>query len=408
MLSKSFFISIISFLLCLTCYADQDLISVFPLDNYNQTITNWIKPTDPNYDQPLLDADIQKKRLDELNDHYFGSFSPWNADYINQILRMSAPNNLKTVEQTILTTYSNQSKPQDQIGYGENFRPHSDEWINHISDNVNLDSFDHLTYQANNRGIAVDNLKARVLPTDDVHFYSYKLAGQGYPFDNLQMSSLWAGTPVYILTDTRDHAFTLVVTPDYIGWVKSSGIARTDNQFIDTWQARAKKQLAAIVQTQTKIVDNKNIFRFSAYVGSLFPADATESGITLDIPAVNAEGFAEIHTAALSSNDAVLMPFKATPHHFSDIMNSLINRPYGWGGMYFYNDCSAELKSLFAPFGLWIPRHSSDQVHAGRLVDMTSFSQEQRLSYLMQNGHKFFTIIYRENRSSWSWLRPLV
>ena len=29
--------------------------------------------------------------------------------------------------------------------------------------------------------------------------------------------------------------------------------------------------------------------------------------------------------------------------------------PYGWGGMYFYNNCSAELKSLFTPFGFGYP-----------------------------------------------------
>lgn len=43
------------------------------------------------------------------------------------------------------------------------------------------------------------------------------------------------------------------------------------------------------------------------------------------------------------------------------IMQTLIGRPYGWGGLNFNNDCSQELKSLFAAFGIWLPRHSSAQ-----------------------------------------------
>lgn len=29
--------------------------------------------------------------------------------------------------------------------------------------------------------------------------------------------------------------------------------------------------------------------------------------------------------------------------------------------MYFYNDCTAELKNLFTPFGIWLPRNSGAQ-----------------------------------------------
>ncbi|EKD72651.1 MAG: hypothetical protein ACD_45C00620G0007 [uncultured bacterium] len=391
---KSFLTGFITILFVSACHADPDLISLFPLDHYDQTISTWIKPTDSNYDQPLLDASLQKKRLDDFYAHYFGSSSPWNAEYINQILHVGAPNNIKSIEQTILANFNNQDKPADQLGYGENFHPYGENWIKSISDNINLAALDNLTYQPSNRGIAIDNSHARVLPTDDVHFYSYKLAGQGYPFDNLQMSSLWAGTPVYILTATQDHAWFLVATPDYIGWVKSSSIARATTQFIETWASAAKKQLAAMTHTQTSMLDDKGIFRFSAYVGSVFPAEKTQTGITASIPISNSEGYAERRYTTLLPNQAVLMPAAATPHNFATIMSTLINRPYGWGNMYFYNDCSAELKSLFTPFGIWIPRHSSNQVNAGRMVDMTSFPPEQRLSYLMENGHKFFTIIY--------------
>jgi hypothetical protein len=46
------------------------------------------------------------------------------------------------------------------------------------------------------------------------------------------------------------------------------------------------------------------------------------------------------------------------------------------------------------PFGIWLPRHSSNQVSAGKMVDMSSATEDKRLSYLMENGQRFLTIIY--------------
>ncbi len=391
---KKISLCVISSLVITTSYANDGLISLFPLKNYEQTISTWIKPSDPNFDKRLLSQDMQEKRLEIFYKHYFGSLSPWDANYINQILHQSPPENLKTIEQQILTLFNNAGKSPDQIGYGENFRPHTEDWILNIANNIDVSRLENLSFQANNRGIAIRNLSARALPTKDVHFYSYKLAGQGYPFDNLQISSLWAGTPVYIILETYDHAWMLVVTPDYIGWVNSNGIARVDNGFIKEWSATAKDKLAAITHTPTSIVDNQQQFLFTAYTGSVFPAKIIDKKMYLLVPVNDMNYNAHIKMAMVSDQNAALMPVAITPHHFSDFMNSMINRPYGWGNLYFYNDCSAELKNIFTPFGIWLPRHSSDQTKAGKMVDMSSFPQEKRLSYLMENGQSFLTIIY--------------
>ena len=45
---------IIVILLLSTGILAEDLISVFPLDNYDQNINHWIKPSDPDYDTRLL------------------------------------------------------------------------------------------------------------------------------------------------------------------------------------------------------------------------------------------------------------------------------------------------------------------------------------------------------------------
>lgn len=384
----------ILFICCLFSAAcsKKDLISLFPMEHYDQTISTWLKPSDPGYDKALLSTDMQQQRFAIFYDHYFGQHSPWNSEHVTKILAKRAPDDLKSVEQELIHAFDNRDKTEKELGYGENFRPHSEQWIDLIADNINLTQLDHLSYQASNRGIAVDNLYARSLPTSDVSFYSHKLAGQGYPFDNLQISALWAGTPVYILATTKDHSWSLVLTPDYIAWVETKGIARTDNFFVDLWLSAAKKKLFAITHTQTGLVDETGHFLLSAYVGTVFPASATPNEMM--VPVADEHGHAVIKNAAATSDYAVAMPLSVTPHNIAAIMSTLIGRPYGWGNLYFYNDCSAELKNLFTPFGIWLPRHSADQVKVGNRVDMTSYPAAERLAYLMENGQPLLTIVY--------------
>ena len=49
---------------------------------------------------------------------------------------------------------------------------------------------------------------------------------------------------------------------------------------------------------------------------------------------------------------------------------------------------------MLTPFGIRLPRHSSDQIYAGKVIDLSGSSAEQRLSFLIQNGHRFLTLIY--------------
>lgn len=375
-------------------HANEDLISLFPIEHYDQTVSHWISPNATDYDKSLLSADVAKQHVDLFYKHFFGTSSPWDAEYINRILQQTAPDSVKSEELNVLENFNNENNSGNGIGYGENFRPYDKTWIDAIKYNINISEWNDFSYHANQRAIAIDNLHARVLPTDDPFFYSHTLAGEGFPFDNLQISALWAGTPVYVIAQTHDHVWSFVVTPDYIAWVKNSGLARVDNDFVNTWTAAAKNNLGAITQTKTSVVTIKGNFLFTAYVGSVFPVSKHQESLELLVPAVGNDHRAVIERAVMPIESAALMPLAATPHHFANVIETLIGRPYGWGNMYFYNDCSAELKSLLTPFGVWLPRHSSEQVKVGKMVDMTSYSPEQRLTYLKENGQRFLSIVY--------------
>jgi hypothetical protein len=373
---------------------NRNNVSVFPLSNYNQSVDHWIKPSDKNYDQLLLSDDYQKKRLSIFYKHYFGEFSPWDQAYVAQLIIQPTPDDVLTQEKSVIYLFNNKNKMGNEIGYGENFRPYPQGWIEQIKTNANISQFKQLAYNHNQRGIAVDNLHGRALPTDDNYFYSHNIAGQGYPFDNLQMSAVWVGTPVYIMGESLDHAWYLVLTPDIIGWVKAQGIARVDEKFIQAWQAAAKLKMAAITKTQTSVTNEHQQLQFLAYVGAVFPAEPATNGVKLLIPVADENNNAVIKTSVVDYNHAVFMPLSATAHHFAELMKTLIGRPYGWGNLFFYNDCSAELKSLFTPFGLWLPRHSSEQIRVGKMIDVTKLSKTERINYLRDNGRNYLTIVY--------------
>ena len=374
--------------------AKADLISPFPLEHYSQDISQWINPHDADYDKPLLSAAQQARRYDDFYQHEFGVYSPWNVNFITTILNQTKLDEFKASEQSILDAFNNKNKNFDAIGYGENYLAYPPAWNNALSENINLSSWEKFSYDPNHRAIAIANLAARELPTNDPFFYDRTIPGEGYPFDMLQMSSVWVGTPLYILKQSKDHAWTLVLTPEFVGWVPSNGVARVSDKFVQQWQTLAKNNLAAITATQTSILDTDQHLLFSAYVGTFFPVKQAAPILQVWVPTASESQQAEMQAVTLPADSAVLMPLTTTPHHFANVMATLIGRSYGWGNLYFYNDCSAELKNLFVAFGIWLPRNSSQQAAAGKSIDMSSASPTDRLAFLMKNGKKFLTTVY--------------
>jgi cell wall-associated NlpC family hydrolase len=370
--------------------AESGLISAFPMDRYNQTISAWLNPEDADYDKPLLNADTQQKRFTIFLDHYIGDHSPWSEVYINKLLQQLPSENIKAIEQVVINLFNNKGKTAEKIGYGANYLPHTSEWIATIEDNINISQLDGLTYQEDNRGITTENLYARALPTNDPSFHDAKIAGEGYPFDYLQMSAFWVGTPVYILAESRDHAWMLVATSEVIAWVKSSGIARADKAFIATWTTAVKNKIAAITHTKTRLIDAKGNFLSNAYVGTVLPE---VSNNTVLVPVLDSNHKAKVISVTLPADSVVTVPLLMTRHNMASIISSLIGRTYGWGNMYFYNDCSAEIKNLLTAFGIWLPRNTPQQPLAGNTVDLSNEPVENRLADLMKQGHPLLTLI---------------
>lgn len=378
---------------------EKPFISLFPIERYDQKLSNWIKPNDPHYNALVLSKEKQNIRFEDFKRRYFGDRSPWDLSNIKNTISKISPNDVKSGIIKNLNKFNNEGKSGKELNYAENFRILPAEWIKNLESKCKLSQFDHIEVDAAHRAISVVHSYGRELPTDEVSYHHYTYAGEGYPFDNLQNALVWAGTPLYILGETEGKDWVLVQTPSFIAWLKSTDIARVDESFITRWRQGVSEELIAIMDTQISIIDEEgHQFWNSGFIGMVFPGKQEGSNWRIMIPVRDEHGQARIHSAALPLKQASSMPIVATPNQFVTVMEKLIGRPYGWGGTYFYNDCASELKNLFTPFGIWLPMHSSDQVNPNefplKVIDLTSESPEKRLDYLKNNGRPFMTILY--------------
>ncbi|VVE86814.1 SH3 domain-containing C40 family peptidase [Pandoraea bronchicola] len=383
-------------------------VSRFPIEHYDQDVDHWIRPDAPGYDQPLLSAQEQDRRFDAFRARYFGTAprdpSPWNGTWLSTSLLTAAGAQQIADSQSRRVGRFDNGAPGVRKTYGENFQPHTAAWSRAIEANMALAQLDADNaggqYDPRRRGITVDNALVRQLPTYDPAFYDFREAGEGYPFDALQDSALRPGTPVYTLARSADGAWLLVYSPDLIGWVDARSVASVDERFVATWRDAAQRSLGAIVRADAVLADTSPgtatpVYRTFAPIGTVLPLIRLRDGRQMAMfPVADIQRRAQILTATLDTSAIVPMPWALTPRHMAQVMKQQIGRPYGWGNTLFYNDCSAETRSLFAPFGVWLPRHSSDQLRAGKRTDLRAADIDTRLRTLTERGRALMTLIH--------------
>lgn len=362
--------------------------SLFPLGNYPQSVDKWFPPG-PDRHVPVMDTDAQQRHFSDLKSRYFGmgagEKSPWNPYYIASILSKGT----EAARDASIRKYLG----EQSVSWGENFRIHPDSWKQQVRNNATT-SVDRV-YRPSGRGIAVRETLVRVLPTTDPAYDDPRQAGQGYPFDNLQMSSVRPGTPVYVLAASRDRCWKYALSPTVTGWVRSEDIAAVDQQFVTEWLTLADKNLGAFIKEPVSVHEG-GLYYFTARPGTILPFRNRKPGFfDVTVPVRKSDGRAQIRQVRLQKDEFVAMPWEMTPGNIAVLMKSMSSRPYGWGNYNFYNDCSAEMRSLMMPFGIFLPRNSAAQIQSvARIVDLSQENTRARLRYLTEHGRPFSTLVY--------------
>lgn len=358
-------------------------ISVTALDlirpitvNADQNIYSYLNK---NSQEPLLSWQLQQQYYQRFLQQFF---YPWQTkiDTNNWIFNARKVNLHNYIKEQI-TFY------QQHLGYDVNFHKHAKIWLNRIINNVNLAVFPN----TNNKAIVIFNTHARVMPTLEPHYFYFKIAGEGYPFDNFEKSIVYAGTPVRVLQVSNDHAWVFMFSGTEYGWVQARDIAYVNKDFIRKWQTG---NYVTFNQDKISLLDQHKVFRFIGYIGTVLP----QSGHDLLVPVANLEQQAVIVKSKVDKKLIRMIPAPLTQRNMAFFIKRLLNIPYGWGGIYYDNDCSGTLRALFTPFGMFMPASADDFMYVGkRVVDISKMSMLSRENYILKHAEPFITLIHLQD-----------
>ncbi|MFO7568397.1 MAG: NlpC/P60 family N-terminal domain-containing protein [Smithellaceae bacterium] len=322
----------------------------------------------------LIDPISQKKLDDDFNVIYF---SVWHQNDPFHAL----PNR-------VLQDFQ---KFAIKRGYGENKKLHPPSWIKKLRQNAALANFPNALYPA----ITVRNTNLRILPTVSPHFYDRDGDAWAWPFDNLQRSSVGVNTPVFVCHLSADKAWALVETDFTFGWMPADDFAAASGDFMQAWETG---RYAVITRDLSSIVDDKGIFLAQASLGQIFPLirDA-DSAMEILVAVADPDKNAVIRRGRISSDTAAIKPLRFNQVNASRISNELIGEPYGWGGMYGRRDCSSMTRDFFRVFGIWLPRHSADQVkEVGTYIDLEGLKPDQKEKIILEKGVPYLSLLWRK------------
>ena len=248
-------------------------------------------------------------------------------------------------------------------GIGENKLRRDSSFGEEIQARANLEG----GFNTLKRGIMLNYSYIRAVPTIKPFFRDFAIAGEGYPFDYFQLSTIPIGTPIFIYHENDNWA--LIDSHICNGWVPRNHIAFLEDEVIETIMA---SQLIAITKDKTPIYNARNRYIGHADIGTVF-AKANESCEYFKAVFVheNEMNYGELTHILVPKTVAEEIPIPLTMHNIARICAEMMNQVYGWGGLYFNRDCSQSLLDLYKVFGILLPRNGRQQAYNfGRFHDM--------------------------------------
>jgi hypothetical protein len=273
--------------------------------------------------------------------------------------------------------------------FGENTLPKPDGWARRMRELSDLETFPNMRLAA----VAAVNTSMRVLPTDRPAFYDFAKAGEGFPFDMLQNSAVWAGTPLFISHESEDGAWVLAESRYAFGWIPARDVALVSGPLAD---ALSKGPFVTPVADRVPLHDWSGSYLFDLRIGQMLPAVArTAEGFALLAPVRDADGSARFVEAEVSLEHVRAWPLFPTTRALAGLADEIMGQPYGWGGLYGNRDCSSTLMDMFAAVGVPLPRNSRVQAKSGKVVDLSGLDPDAKRRLVLEQGIPFATLLTR-------------
>ena len=346
-----------SAILFTACSTTQTSVEIKDLKNLSQNPSKYTKKL------PVLDSQLQLSLDEKFNEIFF---KPWDLENMSYTVKEASWGN----------TYA-----KKEI-YGENHKLLSKDWFEQQIRNSNFEE-----YNTNQRyAITTNNSNLRVFPTKSAMFYDPTKAGEGFPFDYNQNSALKLNTPLFISHYSNDRAWVFVESNFALGWVSIKDIAFVD----DVLMTKFKSGTYYVAISDNFPMYKNNTFVEYVKLGTIFPLRKNKF-VTINKHS-NLEGY--LSYVKIEDDFVAQKPLEFNTLNINKISNSIIDEPYGWGGLMNHRDCSSFTRDFFAPFGIYLKRNSYGQTQRGTYIKLKDLSGDEKKKEITKNGVPFLTLIY--------------
>jgi len=357
-LKKQLFVFFSLILIFGGCSCKKSSTPVADLLNYAQESRVYIENMQP------------KKELLALQRHYKKAyFTPWH---------MSEPPVAKFEAMWAFRRY------KASESYGENLLPIDPSWFSTMAQQANFDSFGSVNRYAITRHFT----HLRAFPTHKPLFSNPLKAGEGFPFDYMQNSGIHSNEPLFVSHYSKDGAWVYVFTSYASGWVRRHNITLLTQEATQSYEAN---KFLHVTHEHFPLHDSNGTFLTYARIGMMLPYhDMNGTHVTVSVYHEKSLVHSVIPRTSVHCGT-----MRLTRENMVLLLNQLIGRKYGWGGLYEERDCSSTLRDLFASFGIWLPRNSSKQANIGRVISLKGLNKHRKRERIIAEGVPFETILYR-------------
>ena len=331
--------------------------------------------SDTSQDVSLYSRNIERGYVSSLDRYEKMYFKPWN---------------IKTMDISLQNAMWAYKSFNTKNSYGENLQPLSKNFFQKIKENSNFDAYATL----NKRAITLIKLNIRAFPTNRPVLRDPDKAGEGFPFDYMQNTTIAANKPIFISHYSKDKEWVFIKSSFAYGWVKSRDIVTIEKKYTDIWQ---DAQQIFIIKDNEPFYTSEQDFLFKSTLGTMLPLieeDAKKFHILSIADYKLSEPYYMNTTLKKNFGHNGILKFNAK--NINHIMNELLHVNYGWGGMYNQRDCSSTLRDFFAPFGIWLPRNSYQQSKVGHVISFENMSDSQKIATIKEKGVPFETLLYKK------------
>ncbi len=215
-------------------------------------------------------------------------------------------------------------------------------------------------------GLIVHTTDLRLLPTEKgLYVKPFDI-----DFDEIQNSSLDGGTPVVVLNQSKDGKWLYVVSRESAGWVNIQNVGLSSLEQLKIFSN--PQNFLVVTKSKADIFLDQDLRKFYDYarMGTrLTIQNRMNQDISMvTIPFRKDDGSVELKTGYVQRRDVHEGFLSYTARNMITQAFELLNAPYGWGGMYGEQDCSAFLQEVFSTVGIFLPRNSQAQAKVGKLL----------------------------------------